>query len=180
MRAAMWLAGVLLVCSSGAQLGCGSSESPISCNADGCECRNRPDCVLDCGDIVGCLPSCTATKNMCSAECIEGCEFRCRSAEMCSGVCADDCLVRCSSADTCVVETGANSDYQCVNVSNCAVVLGDNSNAQCLEANSCSARCEGTCTVFCGSSISCTIECPPGLDREACGGGLFTCGMPCS
>jgi len=181
MRAMMWLAGALLLfASQGALLGCGADESLITCDENGCECRGRENCVLDCGDVVGCQPSCTATKDMCSAECIEDCQFRCLSAATCGGVCADNCFARCSSADTCVVETGADSQFQCVNVTHCGVVLGNNSDAQCIEADTCSARCEGTCTVFCGSADPCTIECPEGLDRETCGGGLFTCGMPCS
>jgi hypothetical protein len=181
MRLTIWLVGALLLGSSqGALLGCGSGESPITCDEDGCECRDRQNCVLDCGDVVGCQPSCTATKDMCSAECIEDCEFRCLSAASCGGVCADNCLARCSSADTCVVEMGANSDFQCTNVSDCAVIMGDGSRAQCLQVNTCSARCEGSCIVFCGSASSCSVECPEGVDRETCGGGLFTCGMPCS
>jgi hypothetical protein len=179
MRVPSWIVGALLfVWGQVASVGCGS-ESTVTCDEGGCECRDRNSCSLDCGDVIGCRPTCTATGNTCNVECTEAdCEFRCLSAESCAGVCGENCYVSCGTAQTCQAETGANSEYQCVNVSDCAVVLGDNSTARCLGANSCSARCVGTCTVFCLDASSCNVVCEQG-DRTTCGQATYTCGMDC-
>jgi hypothetical protein len=42
----------------------------------------------------------------------------------------------------------------------------------------CAVRCLGTCTVFCSITEFCNIDCREG-ERLNCGGGVYTCGMPC-
>jgi hypothetical protein len=44
--------------------------------------------------------------------------------------------------------------------------------------NNRAVRCLGTCTVACSITKNCNIDCREG-ERLPCGGGLYTCGMPC-
>lgn len=181
MRAKIWIVGsLLLLLGQFASLGCGGSDSTVSCDEGGCECRDQASCSLDCGDIVGCLPSCTAVGDDCSATCTaEDCEFRCLSAENCDGICGDNCYMRCSGAkQTCRANTGVDSQVHCTNVNNCAAEIGDGSSTECINVTNCVVRCLGTCTVSCSITESCNIGCPQG-EPQNCGGGRYTCGMPC-
>jgi hypothetical protein len=181
MRAKIWILGALLVTLGQVSAsGCGGTESTVTCDEGGCECRDRTSCSLDCGDIVGCLPSCTAVKDDCTATCTaDDCEYRCLSADNCDGLCGDNCTVRCSTVEqTCRAETGIDSDVSCTNVNNCAVEIGDGSLARCTSVNNCVVRCLGTCTVACADTETCSIDCRQG-ELLNCGGGLYTCDMPC-
>lgn len=180
MRINIFILGALLIFSTqAASLGCGGSESAIVCDEDSCDCRDRNFCDLDCVDIEGCKPSCTAVRDACDATCTaENCEFRCKAAGTCGGLCGDNCYTSCSSVDVCRVETGANSEFNCTNAGTCAVDLGDDSVAICTSVESCNVRCAGTCTVACIVVDTCSVECLEG-ERTNCGQGLFTCGMDC-
>jgi hypothetical protein len=180
MRPTIWLAGALLAVSSQvASVGCGSDSSAVTCDEGGCECSDRSVCELDCGDVVGCQPTCLGFGNQCSATCFDDCEFRCRQGNDCGGLCGDNCYTHCSSVESCSVETGANSEYRCLNATNCSAEIGDASTAFCTAiSNSCSVRCIGICTVFCIDVGSCSVECVQG-ERTSCGQGVYTCGTEC-
>jgi hypothetical protein len=51
--------------------------------------------------------------------------------------------------------------------------------ARCTSVNNCVVRCLGTCTVACADTETCSIDCRQG-ELLNCGGGLYTCDMPCS
>ena len=160
-------------------VGCGDELAPIVCDEDSCRCMDREFCDLDCMDIVGCQPSCSAVGDGCRATCTaDDCAYSCHGAESCEGLCGDNCTIACSAAGICRAETGANSSYTCINAGDCAVELGDDSVATCTSVDSCSVRCMGTCTVICIDADTCSIECVEG-ERTNCGQGLFTCGTDC-
>ncbi len=182
MRATIYMVGVFLILSTQVvSVGCGDAESPIVCDEDSCRCMDRNTCDLDCKEIVGCQPSCSAVGDACRATCTaEDCAFGCHGAESCAGLCGDNCTTSCSSVDICSAETGANSTFTCTNAGNCAAELGADSRAICTNVDNCSIRCLGTCTVACILvAESCLLECPEGVERTNCGQGLFTCGIDC-
>ena len=157
MRAIIYLVGVFLMFSTQVvSVGCGDALAPVICDEDSCRCMDREYCDLDCVDIVGCQPSCSAVGDGCG----------------------DNCTIACSAAGICRAETGANSSYTCINAGDCAVELGDDSVATCTSVDSCSVRCMGTCTVICIDADTCSVECLEG-ERTNCGQGLFTCGIEC-
>lgn len=179
MRLTIWISGALLVFASQAStLGCGGGDSAVTCDETGCDCTDRSSCDLDCDDVIGCQPTCLAFGSLCSATCLDDCEFRCRQGNDCDALCGDNCYTQCSSIETCRVEAGAGSEYRCLNATNCAADIGDDSSVLCTSVGSCSARCSGTCIVACVDTVSCSVECQQG-ERLNCGQGLFTCGMPC-
>jgi hypothetical protein len=181
MRATIWLMGTLLaVLSPVASLGCGG-EAPITCDENGCECRNRDSCTLDCGDLVGCEPTCSNFVNFCAASCTSECVFGCRGGGEadCGVVCGDNCTADCRGTPNCSVDTGSTSVFACLTSENCSAELGDDSTAECANVGTCSIRCEGLCTVACIlETTTCNVECMQ-HERVNCGQGIFVCGREC-
>lgn len=184
MRSAIWILGAsLLVVGGAASLGCGSSETPVTCDEGGCECRDRNTCELDCGDIVPCAPSCLNFGDSCTVFCADDCELGCRGGDREDGLCAAECGMNCSascgSVGRCIVRAEEDSNFLCVNAGSCGASLGDGSTAQCLQvAGTCDIRCTGTCQVLCDFVGACNVQCEEG-ERRLCGDDYYVCGMEC-
>lgn len=184
MRLTIWIVGALLVVASQAgPLGCGDSGSTDSCEDGECVCRDQSTCVLDCGDVVPCAPTCLNFGSSCEAICTDDCSFDCRGGDRQEGVCRATCGVNCdtlcSSVGNCSVNTGPDSTYACLNAVNCAATIEDGSQARCIGVSgTCSIRCKGTCEVECADVGACNVDCD-GQERNLCASGLYVCGMDC-
>ncbi|MGB5192271.1 MAG: hypothetical protein WBN70_04765, partial [Polyangiales bacterium] len=98
MRLTIWIVGALLVLASQAgPLGCGDSGSTDSCEDGECVCKDQSACVLDCGDVVPCAPTCLNFGLSCEAICTDDCSFDCRGGDRQEGLCRATCGMNCDT-----------------------------------------------------------------------------------